>query len=152
MCVGVCVCVCACDRCTDMAPVPSQFCLQALYLFVSWQRGGMRSTPPSHPPRSPLSHALIVMLYFYLFYFSLWFFYSQDFFRSEHTHICAPAATAKCVFYELWTTKRAVAASVRKICIKLQIRALTCSGETQQLNQATVSVLEQICLITRFCG
>lgn len=62
------------------------------------------------------------LFYFYLFYVVLLF--SQFLGQCAHT-----SASAECVFYELCATKRMVAAPVCEIYIKLQIRALTCSGD-----------------------
>lgn len=115
---------------------------------------GRRSTPPSRPPRSPLSHAVIVtpksflsLLYFVFFLFPQ---HTFIFFRSEHTHTHIRTAT-------VFSMNCGQQSACRRLpCVKF---ALSCRSERRLVLVRPNSwirrlspLLEQICLITRFCG
>lgn len=112
MCVMCYVGVSTCDRWTSMAPVSSQFLFASSWSLCVLTVGGRRSTPRSRPPRSPVTrrHCHVEAVSFLFILFFLWLLLFSRFFLGQNTHISAH----QCVFYELWTTKRVVAAPVRK--------------------------------------
>ncbi len=117
-------CVSTCEGSTIMAPVSSQFCLQALYLFVSWQSGagGPRLDHVLHAAvchMPSLSWRRFISMHF-IFPVVLLFprflgpnTHTHTYTHTHthtHTHIQLPLQS---VLYELWTTKRVAPAPVR---------------------------------------
>ena len=126
---------------------------------------GRRSTPPSRPPRSPLSHAGIVtpklfflfLLYFVFFLFPqhtfIYFFLGQNTHTHTHTHTY-PHSDRHCRVFSMNCGQQSVCR--RLPCVKF---ALSCRSERRLVLVRPNSwirrlspLLEQICLITRFCG